>query len=156
SVDSQALYGGRPSAYLKYVSVNPPVGGGFGTLMQSFNAKQYNGQRVRFSAYVKSEAVQNWAGLWMRVDKVTNDKRQVVAFDNMQDRAIKGTTGWQHYEVVLDVPDDSTLIALGILVDGSGTVWLNSGSFEVVSKSIPVTGKSVPTPDGPQNLSLDK
>jgi AraC family transcriptional regulator len=27
----------------------------------------------------------------------------MVAFDNMQDRPIKGTTDWQRYEVVLDV-----------------------------------------------------
>jgi hypothetical protein len=34
----------------------------------------------------------------MRIDK----ENSVMAFDNMQDRAIKSTTGWQKYEVVLE------------------------------------------------------
>jgi hypothetical protein len=60
--------------------------------MQSFDAKMmqnYLGKRVRFSAAVKTEDVQSWAGLWMRVDKGS----QTVEFDNMQDRPLKGTAG---------------------------------------------------------------
>src|SRR5215471_16702910 len=53
----------------------------------------------RISAMVRTADAQ-WAGLWMRVDKGPN----MVAFDNMQNRSIKGTSGWQEYEVVLDVP----------------------------------------------------
>ena len=37
----------------------------------------------------------SWAGLWMRVDK----GKDMVAFDNMQDRPIKGTTDWQRYYI---------------------------------------------------------
>src|SRR5262245_11422438 len=41
---------------------------GFGTLMQMLRADAYRGQRVRLSSYVRSDAVDGWAGLWMRVD----------------------------------------------------------------------------------------
>jgi hypothetical protein len=51
------------------VKAKKPAIDGFGTLMQDFRAKQYVGKRVRFSAFVKSENVEGWAGLWMRVDK---------------------------------------------------------------------------------------
>jgi len=44
---------------------------------------------------------------------VDKGKETGVAFDNMQDRAIKGTTDWRRYEVVLDVPEDATGIAPG-------------------------------------------
>ena len=153
AVDSQVVYNGRPSAYLRYASPNGPGGGGFGTLMQSFGANDYIGQRVRFSGFVKSEAVQNWAGLWMRVDFAT----KTLSFDNMQNRPIKGTTEWQLYEVVLDVPEGSTRIALGILMSGKGAVWLNSARFEIVSNSVPLTGRpALPIPDRPTNLSFDK
>jgi hypothetical protein len=64
---------------------------GFGTLMQSIKANQYLGRKVRLGGLVKSEEVLGWAGLWMRVDK----EKSPVAFDNMENRAIKGTTGWQ-------------------------------------------------------------
>ncbi len=95
--DAAAAHNGHPSAYLK--STTPQVQG-FGTLMQDFRADHYLGKRVRFSAFVKTEAAQDWAGLWMRVDKESKQ----VAFDNMQNRPIKGTTNWQKYDVVLDVP----------------------------------------------------
>jgi hypothetical protein len=132
--DAQAAYNGDPSVYLKS---KEPVREGFGTLMQEFRANKYGGKRLRLSAFVKSEGVQEWAGLWMRVDK-GNDP---VAFDNMQNRPIKGTTDWQKYEVVLDVPQDATGIFFGVLLSGSGTVWLNNVKLEAVEADVPTTGQ---------------
>jgi hypothetical protein len=125
--------------------------------MQGFKADQYLGKRVRFSAFVKSEEVQNWAGLWMRIDKGTGSANyKMLAFDNMQDRPIKGTTGWQNYEVVLDVAPDATGIFFGILLGGTGTVWLNSANIEIVPPTVPTTGHTHTAPDRPQNLDFQK
>ncbi len=149
--DAQSAYNGHPSAYLKAKEPDP---GGFGTLMQDFRADKFLGKRVRFSAFVKSDGIQSWAGLWMRVDK----EKDSVAFDNMMDRPIKGTTGWQKYDVVLDVPQDATGIFFGVLLDGPGTVWLNSANFEVVGADVPTTGGKMPSPklpDGPTNLNFE-
>lgn len=150
-VDAQAIYNGQPSAFLK---ARKPDVEGFGTLMQSFRADKYFGMRVRFSAFVKSEGVEGWAGLWMRVDKGTKS----VAFDNMQNRPIKGTSAWQRYEVVLDVPRDSSGIFFGILLSGPGTVWLNSVKFQAVGESVSTTGLPAGTPSGdePTNLNFEK
>ena len=149
-LDPQASYHGFPSAYLK---AKQPATEGFGTLMQQFSAGQYAGKRVRLSASVKAEEVDGWAGLWMRVDKGS----KVVSFDNMMDRPIKGTTTWQNYEVILDAPQDATGIAIGILLNKSGSVWLNSVKFESVGLDVPTTGKA-PTslPEGPTNLNFEK
>ena len=149
-VDRETVYNARPSAYLKAKADQE----GFGTLMQSFLADPYVGKRVRFSGYAKSDSVARWAGLWMRVDG--KGSNQTLAFDNMQDRPIKGTTGWQRYEVVLNVPQGATGIALGILLDGPGQVWLNSLNIEVVGTDVPVTGRSANLPDGPRNLGFDQ
>ena len=135
--DAQVAYNGHPSAYLK---AKQPAIDGFGTLMQEFRATKYLGQRVRLSAYVKSEGVQDWAGLWMRVDRETKP----VSFDNMEDRPIKGTTGWQRYEVVLDVPQNAAGVAFGVLLGGPGTIWLNSVKLETVGTDVPITGKKGP------------
>ena len=124
-VDPQASYHGFPSTYLK---AKQPSMDGFGTLMHQFGAGQYAGKRLRLSAFVKAEEVSDWAGLWMRVERGPT----IVSFDKMQDRPIKGTTAWQNYEVVLDVPRDATQIAFGVLLSKSGTVWLNSVKFENV------------------------
>jgi hypothetical protein len=148
-VDPAAAYNNRPSVLLKGKTDEP----GFGTLMQSFTAANYLGKRVRFSAFVRSENVTQWAGLWARVDG-PGSPPQPLAFDNMQGRPIKGTSAWQLYEVVLDVPDTAKGIAIGILLERSGAVWLNGASFEVVSSAVPVTSMQPKASDGPRNLSF--
>lgn len=149
-VDRQASYHGFPSAYLKG---KPTAMEGFGTLMQEFSAVQFAGKRVRLRASVKAEDVDDWAGLWMRVDKGP----KAVGFDNMQDRPIKGTTTWQDYEVVLDVPQDATNIAFGILLSKSGSVWLNDVKFEIVGLDVPATAAKTPKqlPESPTNLNFE-
>jgi beta-lactamase regulating signal transducer with metallopeptidase domain len=148
-VDPQMSYQGHASAYLKSKSA---AGKGFGTLLQSFAADQYLGHRVRLSANVKSDAVEDWAGLWMRVDQGGS----VLAMDNMQRRAIKGTTDWQNYSVVLDVPKEATGIVLGALLTGGGTIWVNNVKVEMVGEDVPVTSEPFrKLPEGPVNLSFD-
>jgi hypothetical protein len=88
----------------------------------------------------------------MRVDKGTKS----VAFDNMQDRPIKGTANWRKYDVVLDVPQDATGIFFGVLLSGSGTVWLSDAKFEIVGASVPATGTDqMIQRDEPTNLNFE-
>lgn len=90
-------------------------------------------------------------GLWMRVDK----ESWALAFHNMQDRAIKATTGWQKYEVVLDVEKETTGIAFGVLLTGPGRVWLSGTKLEVVSSDVPTTGAGgTIRPTAPVNLDF--
>jgi hypothetical protein len=150
-VDASAVYKDHASAYLKSKASRVE---GFGTLMQDFSANKYAGKRIRFTANVKAEGVQSWAALWMRVDKQSAS----VAFDNMRDRPITGTTGWQSYAVVLDVPQDATGIFFGVLLDGTGTVWLNSVKVEGVGSDVPTTGPgttgTTKRGDEPRNLDF--
>jgi hypothetical protein len=144
------MRGGLPSAYLTSLA----KGDGFGTLMQSFSASNYVGKRVRLRGWVKSQNVGDWAGLWMRVDK----GREMLTFDNMQDRAIKGDQPWSIYDVVLDVPAGATSINFGILLSGVGEVWLNDLSLEVVGDEMPLTGtnSSATLPERPVNLGFSE
>ena len=148
-IDTVAAYNGHPSAYLK-AKVSSVEG--FGTLMQDFRADHYLGKRVRFSAFVKTERAQDWAGLWMRVDKESKQ----LAFDNMQDRSIKGTTDWKQYDVVLDVPQNATGIFFGVLLSGTGAVWLSEAKFEIVGPNVLTTnGVAQSKQDEPMNLDFE-
>jgi len=148
-IDKQAQYNAHPSAYLKSKT---EVIDGFGTLMQNFRADQYAGKRMRFTAFLKSEGVQDWAGLWMRVDK----GKESVAFDNMQDRPIRGSNGWREYAVVLDVPQNATGIFFGVLLSGSGEVWMNSVKVKPVGSEVPTTGSgATQNRDHPINLDFE-
>jgi hypothetical protein len=137
-----------PAGYLK----SREAVSGFGTMMQQFAADEYQGKRVRFSATVRTENVTGWAGLWMRTDSA---ERSSLTFDNMQDRPIKGTTGWTRNAVVLDVPANASIIAFGVLVSGEGAAWLDDVKFEVVPSSVPTTDhKRAPPKRGPENLDF--
>jgi len=112
---------------------------GFGTLMQNSNPDNYLGKRVRMTGFIKSESVEGWAGLWFRVDQKDSD--YAISFDNMEDRSITGSTEWTKYEIVLDVPLNATNLAYGALLSGTGKIWFDDVSFEIVDKSVPTTGK---------------
>lgn len=101
---------------------------GYGTLMQSFKADLYRKKRILFTGVVKSTGLEDWAGLWMRVDGP--GKGDTLVLDNMERRAIRGTTEWQRYKVVLDVPEEGATIHFGILLCGKGQVWLDGVKFE--------------------------
>ena len=132
--DAQAASNGNASVYLKS---KEPVSDGFGTLMQEFRADKYAGKRVRLSAFVKSEVVRDWAGLW----RAGWHREGVRCLRDPARLAHERQTGWQSYAVVLDVPQDATGIFFGVLLAGSGTVWLNSVKFEIVGPEVPTTGR---------------
>ncbi|MGZ3289261.1 MAG: hypothetical protein ACXU89_07670 [Xanthobacteraceae bacterium] len=148
SIDQNEIFHGKPSCYIK--SRASPRG--FGTLMQMFKANSYLGKRVRLMGNAKSEGLEEWAGFWMRVDGPEKQLR----FDNMQDRPIKGTTGWTKYQIVLDVPDDSIHIAFGLLLSGAGQVWIAEVSLEIVSSDVPTTDLATAYPEKPINLNFDE
>jgi hypothetical protein len=135
-------------AFLK--SIKDPGASNFGTIMQNFTPDEYLGKRVKLSGYIKSKDIKQWAGMWFRVD---GEKQKSLSFDNMQDRAIKGTNEWKKYEIVLDVPKNSVRIAYGVLVSGEGTVWMDDLNFEVVSKDVPLTKKRL---NKPQNSNFEE
>ncbi|MDQ6661566.1 MAG: hypothetical protein M3Z24_11435 [Chloroflexota bacterium] len=145
-IDADETYQGKPSGSLRSKADEAE---GFGTLMQMFKAEEYLGKHLRFSAQVKSEGVESWAGLWMRVDGLHGHS---LSFDNMYHRPIQGTRDWQSYEIVLEVPEESTEIAFGILLNGPGQVWINEIQFSEVGNDVPIT--SAEFLDKPTNLDF--
>ena len=98
----------------------------------------------------------------MRVNK----GKLVVAFDNMRDRAVKGTRAWQDYDIVLEVPPEATDISFGVLLSGSGAVCLSHPGFGTVQSYVPITGRAMKPfemeqvskaefPQGPVNLDFE-
>ncbi|CAI2162930.1 15719_t:CDS:2 [Funneliformis geosporum] len=114
-VDSTIFYGEAPGSSGSVKSISNF--NGFGTLMQNFFPKEYLDKRVRLSAFVKSNNVTGWAGMWMRADTVSNQY-----LDNMLN--------------VLDISEFATNLAFGILLSGEGEVWLDECKFEIVDPKI--------------------
>jgi len=152
-VDRSIVHQGNASGYLKALLVEEP--GQFGTMMQQFKAQKFVGCRMRFTGFVKTSGVQEFCGLWMRVD---NHAQDVLQFDNMNNRKITGDTGWNHYAIVLDIPESSASISIGVLLMGRGQVWVDSFRFEEVDLSVPTTNMEIESEilDGPSNLSFEE
>lgn len=128
---------------------------GFGTLMQMIASKEYSGKRLCLSGWIKTENATGWASMWMRVDGAKEG--ETLAFDNMQDRPVKGTTDWKSAKIVLDVPKEARVIAFGLMLIGGGKVWGDGFDLKVVSLSEAQTGSTEPGLNiQPSNLNFDK
>lgn len=124
---------------------------GFG---QSFSADYFHGKRVRFSAAIRSVDVDNRVSLWMKVDG-PNGKR--LAFDNMKDRFVTGTTDWAHYSIVLDVSEEAEKISLGFFMTETGQGWIGDIHLDIVGKDVPTTNiEAEIAPYFPVNLGFDE
>lgn len=117
---------------------------GFGSLCQDFFPKEFIGKRVKLSAFIRTENVESFAGLWMRIDgeSINGKLGKMLGFDNMNDRRILGTTTWTKYEIILDVPEESKNIGYGILLSGTGKMWVDDIKFEIVEKTVATTKNS--------------
>jgi hypothetical protein len=124
---------------------------GFGALVQTIGAPRYLGRRVCFSAMLKATGVTDWAGLWLRVD----GSNGTLVLDNMEDRALHGTTDWTQASIVLDVAEQAKILLFGALVSGAGAIDLTRLRFEEADPDMPVTvAESWVLPDEPQALDF--
>jgi hypothetical protein len=123
---------GRGAKFLRSKTNDPKA---WAALVQPVQAQRYLGQRVRFRARLRTEAISDWAGLWMRVD---THEGKVVAFYNTKSQPIKGTAGWQERSIVLDVPVNAAVIVFGAIGGGTGQVWMEPVAFETVGRDVPV------------------
>lgn len=151
-VDDQIFHLGTKSGVL--FSTGDVGEGQFGTIMQSFQADIYKGKRIKLSCYLKTEQVDK-CGAWCRIDNASGD---TIQFDNMDNRSITGTTEWNYYSIVLDVPVQSTSIHFGVLLAGKGKVWADGFRFEEVDDSVPSTNMMATEflPTQPVNLDFNE
>lgn len=150
--DTEIFHTGTRSGYLG--ANDSAVEVQFGTMMQVFSAKNWLGKRLKMSCFIKTNNAAK-CGAWMRIDKENGDLAQ---FDNMDNRPITGTTEWNYYSIVLDVPKDSTAINFGLLLIGSGEARIDGIQFEEVDLSVPTTnllGLDPDLPLEPVNLGFD-
>lgn len=118
---------------------NRPELDSIGRISQSINASVYGGKRLRFSGRVRTIDVNISAGLFVTAQAANHD---TLASDEMNDRPITGTSYWSQYDVVIEIPNDTAVIAFGLRLTGAGQVWVDKMSMEVVGDNIPVTTKS--------------
>jgi hypothetical protein len=118
-----ARHGGEFGASLSSTSAGPED---FGTVMQVVRAAPYRGKRVRLTGWVRTEGARS-AQMWLRIDGVAES----LAMDNMDGRAVTGTTGWSRQAIVLQVPTEAEVLAFGVFLIGAGSLAVDD--FELAS-----------------------
>ncbi|MBO0790612.1 MAG: bifunctional nuclease family protein [Ktedonobacteraceae bacterium] len=117
-VDATMTFQAEPCVFLKAAVAQPY---GAGTLQQSLMADDYRGQRIRLSASIKTVDVEVQASLFL------------FAEDRIG-QTIRGTSDWQHYEVILHIPKKSSIIDFGITLHGRGLVWLANVHLDLIEE----------------------
>jgi hypothetical protein len=114
---------GRSSAFLRSTHASPSV---VATLRQTIKADDYRGKLLRFSGEVKVEQVEQQAGLYIR----TNGRDERLRSENM----VQGTHDWRRHAATLAIPEDALFIRFGLVLSGTGQIWLANAQLEVIEQ----------------------
>ncbi len=118
------------SGYLK-AQVPQPLG--FADLRQAILAENYQNTRIRLSADIKTDGVEQQAGLYLRVI----DPAMTKPPEEHQQVTFQGTHDWTRSEIQVEVPPESMHILFGISLTGKGQIWVTNVQLE----SIPSTSE---------------
>jgi hypothetical protein len=134
-IDYDVGYKNGRSGFVQSLSANR---GDWGCLLQSIDAHEYRGKRVRFGAFIQSEEVVGWCGLNMCLKGAMSN---TVAYTDMWKNAITGTQDWTECALVLDVPTTAYYATICATLQGEGRVMFSRFVLEEVGSDIPTTDR---------------
>jgi hypothetical protein len=123
-ISKVGAHGGK--AYLEVKSTGQGIPLVF-SAVQNIAAAPYQGKRVRFRAYLKTEGVTEEACLSLEVGA----KDAWIRASSM-DHGSKGRTRWQRQEIVIDVPANGETLGLAVELRGPGTLGVDDVSVQIV------------------------
>lgn len=129
-IDSTEKYQGK---YSILIEPNSEIGkSDFGCIAYAIPAN-YEANEIEVSGYMKFEnVVDDCIGLLLRIDGVSG----LLAFDNMQQKKINGTSDWKKYSVKLRYPKGAKTIYIGALLSGKGKLWVDDFQLLIDGKDI--------------------
>jgi hypothetical protein len=126
AIDTINIKSGKYSASIEFKEGNPDYGAWAFKIPDN-----YDGKKITLTGFIKTENVSDgYAGLWMRIDPS-------IAFHNMKEKGIKGTTDWTKYEITLEMnPRETKQIIIGALLVGKGKMWIDNFTVTIDGKDI--------------------
>jgi hypothetical protein len=114
----------------------------------------YEGRRVRFSGWMRSENVKDWAGAFLRIEPRGDERFFGSRRPDMKEEDLPFGAGgatslsqWTEVSIVADVPNaPGTMLSMGAMVVGHGKVWLSTMKFEEVGLDVPLTPARIGMP----------
>jgi hypothetical protein len=150
-IDATTPYNGKPSLLIQSADADLED---YFRLYQVVNLSDWHGQRLRVSGFFRSEAVASHGVISISVYTQTNE---LLVYDAMIDRSLRGDNEWQKLETVFDVPANARFVYFGPTLWGPGKLWAAEFHVEVVSRDVQRTdlhGHVELLPDGPIDLEI--
>lgn len=126
---------------------------GHATLSQVLNAGPYRGKRLRYAGWLRTKNVDGLATIFMGSSDAHKD---YLTFNNLEHLAsggaLRGSVGWSHRAIVLNVPEDAAMVNIGFTLVRGGKAWFSGLELEIVGPEVPLTAQE--ERDAPANLDF--
>ncbi len=90
----------------------------------------WRGKTARLSGYLKSQSATGTGGAL--VIKSLDGGGNILLYDFMDDRRVRGDQGWKRYQVEVKIPSDAYFLRVGVMLEEDGTLWADDLSLELV------------------------
>jgi hypothetical protein len=126
--DDKIVHAGKWAARLER---SPESSGAFSSLHGAI-AMDFAGKTIELRGFLRLQQVEGFTGLWMRED----GEGGRVAFENMQRKQLKGTSDWTEYSISLPIQPEGSTLFFGIVLAGTGKVWVDDLQLLVDGKPV--------------------
>jgi len=92
------------------------------------NIDPFRGKRVRVTIWIKSSRVTGHSGPSINVFGLTG---KIASDGQVGHRPVRGTTDWKEYTAVADVPAGAKYMGWGVVMNGTGKIWIDLDSAEI-------------------------
>jgi len=127
-LDSMVVHEGRYSGRIERTAQSPLEFSAFALPIPI----DFTGDTLELRGWMKYEGVADYVGLWQRQDAAAG----YVAFDNMEQRGLKGTADWAEYRVALRLMPRAKSVSVGALLAGPGKLWVDDLRLYVDGKPL--------------------
>ncbi|NIF07060.1 hypothetical protein F3J23_16605 [Chryseobacterium sp. Tr-659] len=83
----------------------------------------FQGKELRLEGYVKTEKVENSAGLFI---SLARGDQQPLGSNEIKTENVHGTTDWKKYTITLPITENQGTLQIGGFLKGKGKVWFDS------------------------------
>ena len=126
TLDRSTKHSGETSMRIR--NLRPEV---YGSITQSIPAAPYHGKTLRFSVWLRTDGVvANAYGKGATPILQAIASGSPVASASFELAAIAGTNEWMRREVIIDIPRFADTLEFGVMLTGTGIVWLDDAALE--------------------------
>ncbi|HMH88422.1 MAG TPA: S41 family peptidase, partial [Steroidobacteraceae bacterium] len=127
--DRSIVHSGQWSARIERNTDSPAAFSGFETLIPI----DFLGTTIELRGFLRTRDVKGFAGLLMREDGAVVKN---LVLSDMSSQTIKGTSDWTEYTIRLPLRPEARELAIGALLSGRGTVWVDDLQLLIDGKPI--------------------